>query len=105
MPTTDNSIKCPRCFAAIAPEAQFCPRCGAAVEPHQRASDVAAAPPGPRLSAKPTSPWAGILFLAGFLVGPALIVGGYFWEIPLLLYCGIAICVIVGLLAALGSLL
>jgi hypothetical protein len=95
--TTGAAIQCAQCGTLFPAAAKFCPRCGREVEEGQR--------PPPVLeekwpSNKGRTPLAGLIFFAALVIGPALIVGGIWFQLAALLWAGlfVAVCVIVFLI-------
>ena len=88
--------RCPSCSMSAPAAAKFCPRCGRGFSDGKPVHDPGVVPSKSRI------PFAGILFIAAAVLGPALITAGVYTGIPALLYSGIAVAVGLIVLLVLG---
>jgi hypothetical protein len=98
------TVHCAKCATPFSAAAKFCPHCGEAAPTSARATT---SPPPPHASIDfgkmnaPVPP-AGVAFLAALVLAPTFIIFGIVVGLKLLIFIGIAICILLAVVLVLG---
>jgi hypothetical protein len=98
------TVRCAKCATSFSDAAKFCPRCG---EPAPTNGHDTTPAPTPHASidfgkmSAPVPP-AGIAFLAALVLAPAFIIFGVVAGLKLLIFVGIALCILLAVVLVLG---
>ena len=99
------TVRCAKCATSFSAAAKFCPRCGEATP--ATGQGPTSAPTTPHASidfgkmSAPVPP-AGVAFLAALVLAPTFIIFGVVIGMKLLIFVGIALCILLALVLILG---